>query len=129
MRNKMLALNCSRIMRKLWCHLKHRKARHTQHRPKVFLWRQKTGIKFLEKNKYVDDTYSRAKIVYCVILCSDALFFDKTKEKNCACVSFLYFGRPLENVCFFPMSLSRNGPWLSEKVQKRQRIGEYRVCA
>ena len=29
-----------------------------------------------------------------------ALFFDKTKEKNCACVSFLYFGRPLENVFF-----------------------------
>ena len=60
----------------------------------------KNGNKISGKNKYVDVTYSRAKIVYCVILCSDALFFDKTKEKNCACVSFLYFGRPLENVFF-----------------------------
>ena len=83
-------------------HLKHRKARHTQHRPKVFFMKTKNGNKISGKNKYVDVTYSRAKIVYCVILCSDALFFDKTKEKNCACVSFLYFGRPLENVFFSP---------------------------
>ena len=60
----------------------------------------KNGNKISGKNKYVDVTYSRAKIVYCVILCSDAPL---TKlRKKIALVSVFCTLVDLWKMFFFP---------------------------